>query len=370
MARILYITDRYPVSGHGGGERTLSIYNALCRIADVDLFLVAIPVARIETRPGAHVVHLLDDNSKATSWYWRRRKYLLRDFRPDPKVRAAFREVVRSTRYDAFFGRYNIPYLTGCTEFGPSFVDIDDLPMDTWSSRVPLFDRVRRLAFFRALSGFKSVFVTKQADVGRVRHPDVRTLPCISTLPDRAGPLRGESLPGRMLFVGGSDWSPNRLGIAGFIEKSLPRILARVPGAVLRVVGRKGAMHAGPAGVSAADFVPDIVPEYEQASIVVCPIRTGSGAIVKMAEAAAFGKAIVATAFAARGFQGILEPGRDFLMAESDEEFADACVRLLEDSELRRRLAANAARAAAGRLDQAAIDRSIREAMLPWMRPA
>jgi glycosyltransferase involved in cell wall biosynthesis len=367
MSRILYIVDVRPTSGYGGGERTLSIYNALRRIADVDLFLVALPGSLMAAEPGEHFVRLLADTEQATKWYWRKHKYLLKDFRPNARMTAVLRSAHEAGSYDAYFGRYHLPLMAGCARFGPSFVDVDDLPMDTWSSRVPLFDSVRRLAFFKALSGFKTVFVTKNRDVGRIRHPDVRVLPCISTLPEATGPALGESEPGRMFFVGGLEWPPNRTGIQQFIDKSLPRIRERIPGALLRVVGRNGSVVAGPPGVSAAGFVPELLPEYVQASIVVCPIRSGSGSIVKLAEAAAYGKPIVATRFAARGFEGILEPDRDFLVADSDEEFADACVKLLLDDSLRSTLSANIKKAAAGRLDQSAIDNGIRAAMAPWL---
>jgi glycosyltransferase involved in cell wall biosynthesis len=367
VSRVLFLTDRHPASGHGGGERTLSIYNALQKIAEVDLFLVPHPGARLIAKPGERLAHVLEDSRQVTSWYWRKRAYLLKDFRRDEGVYAAVGKAMDERGYDAFFGRYHLPLLAGCEEFGPSFVDADDLPMDTWSSPLPLFDSVRHLAYIRALSKHQTVFVTKQADVPRVRHRDARLLPCISTLPEQTGPIRGESVKGRMLFVGGTDWPPNGEGVRRFIEKSLPRVLARVPDAVLRVVGKKGTAVAGPAGVLAADFVPDLMPEYEQASIVVCPIYRGSGSIVKLAEAAAYGRAIVATPFAARGYEGILAAGKELVVAHSDDDFADACVKLLLDDQFRSTQAANAQRAAAEYLSQAAIDRSIGEAMKPWL---
>ncbi len=366
--RILYLTDRHPASGHGGGERTLSVYNALRKIAEVDLFLVAHPGARIQAGPGERIVHLLEDPAAATRWYWRKRAYLLKDFRRDQRVHAAVGEAMRERGYAAFFGRYHLPFLAGCEDFGPCFIDVDDLPMDTWSSSISLFNTLRRRAYFRALVPYKTVFVTKTADVRRLPHPDVRVLPCISTLPDQTGPVHGESMPGRMLFVGGTAWPPNREGIVRFIGNILPHVRAQVPHAVLRVVGKQGTVVAGPQGVSAADFVPDLLPEYQQASVVICPIYRGGGSIVKLAEAAAYGRPIVATSFAARGYEGILVPGRDLLVADSDQEFAQACIRLLQDDQLRATLSAHTLHAATEHLGQAAIDRSIREAMIPWMK--
>ena len=39
-----------------------------------------------------------------------------------------------------------------------------------------------------------------------------------------------------------------------------------------------------------------------------------------------------------QGFEGILEPGRDLLAANSDDELADCCVKLLSDDQRRQRL--------------------------------
>jgi len=227
---------------------------------------------------------------------------------------------------------------------------------------------MRQLVFYRALSRFKTVFVTKRVDIGKINHRDIRVLPCISTRPDETGPILNQGMSQRMLFLGGTALPPNREGIDRFIKKSLPRIREHVPDAALRVVGAECKSVAGPAGVSADNFVPDLAPEYMQARVVVCPIRRGAGANVKLAEAAAYGKAIVATPFAARGFEGILEPGRDLLVAESDDDFADRCIELLRDDSLRQRIASNAKHIASRALNQSTIDQIIRDAVSPWLK--
>lgn len=370
MNRILLITDRRPIPGHGGGERTLSIYNALRRIAEVDVLLLLPPGVAGEAGPGEYVIRLGKEADAANPWYWRRRTYLLQDLRPDRRVRQEFEALVRARRYDAFFGRYHLPFLTGCTDFGPSFVDVDDLITDTWSSPVPLFDRLRRHVYHRALSHYRTVFVTKQADARKLRHPDLRLLPCISTQPERTGPISYGGVPGRMLFVGWMNWPPNRDAVNWFIQNCLTPIRERFPDAVLRVVGRHGSSIAGPEGVSAADFVPELEEEYRQASIVVCPTLSGTGSVVKLAEAVAYGLPVVATAHAARGYEGLLEPGRDFAVASSAEEFISACIQLLSDDRRRNAMAASARQTSVGRLDQLAIDNCIRDAVTPWLRTA
>jgi glycosyltransferase involved in cell wall biosynthesis len=367
MQRILLLSTCRPEPGYGAGERTLSIYNALSKLADVDVLLIPPPNIRIAARPSERVVHLLDDPDNATRWYWRRRAYLLADFRTDRNIAGVVDILHRENEYSAFFGRYHLPFLARCTRLGASFIDVDDVPTDSWSSRVPFVNAVRRSAFFHALALFKTVFVTKRADISKVRHTDVRVLPCISTRPDNTGPIPLDGTDQRMLFVGGTTWAPNREGVSRFIERCLPRIRKKLPAAVLRVVGAQGTAIAGPPGVCADDFVPDLVPEYQRAAICICPIRRGAGAEVKLAEAAAYGRAIVATPFAARGYEGILKPGRDLLVAESDEEFADRCIELLQDESLRTRLSANARDAASELLNQSAVDRIILDALRPWL---
>src|SRR5712691_10041812 len=99
MKRILLISGCRPAPGHGAGERTLSIYNALLKLAEVDVLLVAWPNVRIPARQGEHVLHLLDDPEDATRWYWRKRAYLLRDFRADRGVAAAVESLHYQNKY-------------------------------------------------------------------------------------------------------------------------------------------------------------------------------------------------------------------------------------------------------------------------------
>jgi glycosyltransferase involved in cell wall biosynthesis len=166
-----------------------------------------------------------------------------------------------------------------------------------------------------------------------------------------------------ILFVGSYRWPPNRDGVTRFVQHILPRIRQQVPTATLRFVGEDSQLLDGIDGVSGAGFVEDLVAEYRNAALVVCPIYSGAGANVKLAEAALFGKAIVATSHAARGFEGMLEPERDLLVADTDETITAACIRLLQDEHVRTELERNSLRAAAEHLSQPAIDRIVGNAL-------
>ena len=72
---------------------------------------------------------------------------------------------------------------------------------------------------------------------------------------------------------------------------------------------------------------------------------------------------IVSTKFAALGYEGMLEPARDLLAADGDEEFADHCVRLLTDGASGAALGRSAKAAADRHLSQAAIDEIVAAAL-------
>jgi glycosyltransferase involved in cell wall biosynthesis len=375
--RILFISTERPEPGFGAGERSLSICKALARIGELHT-LVVIDPGRPSHRPepGAHVVHLRGTDGPATSWYWRRRKYSLADYRTDRNVADAVEKLHREHRFDLFFGRYQLPILAGCARLGPTWVDLDDVPINLTLTRPALLGAMQATMLRRSLAPMRRVFVTKRGDVARISHSSVVILPCISTQPEQvdgspAAPAasRGDDGP-RLLFVGGMRWPPNREGVAHFIERVLPKILARVPGARLRLVGEAGEFAHGEPGVEVVGFSNDLVAEYRRAALVVVPIRAGAGSCVKLAEAAGFGRPIVSTKFAALGYEGILEPGRDLVAADDDGEFADRCVALLQDPARGAALGAAAKAAADRHLSQPAVDRIIGDALRDALRDA
>jgi glycosyltransferase involved in cell wall biosynthesis len=70
--------------------------------------------------------------------------------------------------------------------------------------------------------------------------------------------------------------------------------------------------------------------------VVAAPLRLGGGMRVKVLEALAAGKALVATPLAVSGLG--LDPGAHALVGESDTELTEALAALLADPDRRRRL--------------------------------
>ena len=93
--------------------------------------------------------------------------------------------------------------------------------------------------------------------------------------------------------------------------------------------------------MTVAGRVPSMEPEsYVRADLVAVPLRYGSGTPVKILEAFANRIPVVSTTIGAEGLH--VEPGRELLVADDPQGFAEACVRLLQDTELRASLAESA----------------------------
>jgi glycosyltransferase involved in cell wall biosynthesis len=146
-----------------------------------------------------------------------------------------------------------------------------------------------------------------------------------------------------VVFFGLLSYAPNVDGVIFFIEKIWPRIAEAQPKARLKIIGGKPPrslqLLAGPR-VELTGFVPDLRPHLAAAAAVVVPLRLGGGTRLKIVEAMAMGKAIVSTTLGAEGIEAI--PGRDLLIEDQPEAFADAVNRLLGKPELAARIGQSA----------------------------
>jgi glycosyltransferase involved in cell wall biosynthesis len=142
--------------------------------------------------------------------------------------------------------------------------------------------------------------------------------------------------PPTILFVGSFSHPPNVDAATWLAERLFPRVRERVPDARLDIVGQDPtdeirALASDAVSVHAS--VPDVTPFADRAAVVVTPIRLGGSMRMKVLEALAAGKALVATPRAAEGVEATA--GKHFLLAAGDDELVDAIAKLLLDPERR-----------------------------------
>lgn len=150
-----------------------------------------------------------------------------------------------------------------------------------------------------------------------------------------------EEHDGHVVFVGGMSWYPNRDAMLWFVDEIWPRLREAMPGLRAEIIGRDPPEEVRAAArdgqLRAPGFVDDIRPTVDRALAYVCPIREGGGTRLKVLDALAMAKPLVATAFAVEGLG--LEEGTHYLRAETPEEYVAQVRRLAEDPALRRGLA-------------------------------
>jgi glycosyltransferase involved in cell wall biosynthesis len=160
-----------------------------------------------------------------------------------------------------------------------------------------------------------------------------------------------------VLFVGNFIHPPNVDAALWLIRSIFPLVRRARPDARLVVVGPDPPgqiMNLASRMVTVAGAVESVLPFLNEATVVVAPLRRGGGMRVKVMEALAAGKAVVATRLAAAGLEVV--DGQQLLIADRSEEFAGVIAQLLNDRVARQRLAQSARTWAAANLNW---DRSI-----------
>ncbi len=208
-----------------------------------------------------------------------------------------------------------------------------------------------------------------EADALRARHDlgVVRTVPNTIRLPAPVGPPPGAApSEARLLFVGNLTYGPNREAARTLALDVLPRVRAHHPNATVDLVGAHGAGTIDELGardgVRVHGAVTDLAAAYANADVVVVPLRHGAGTRIKLLEAAAFRRPIVASGAALGGLD--LVPDRELMVADDADATADAVVDLLADPARAAALAGAAHDAVARRYTRVAVGPAIRRGAL------
>jgi glycosyltransferase involved in cell wall biosynthesis len=137
-----------------------------------------------------------------------------------------------------------------------------------------------------------------------------------------------------LIFVGSLNWYPNVDAVLFLLREIWPLLQARVPDVTLDIVGSAPPdsvmrLASSLPNVRVHGFVDDVRPLIDAASVYVCPIRDGGGTKLKLLDAFAMAKCVVAHPISCEGIEVISE--RNVLLAETAAAFADSIQAVLED---------------------------------------
>jgi glycosyltransferase involved in cell wall biosynthesis len=330
---ILYLSQaEIDDRSYGGAVRSNDLRHALQQVGSVDTLVLhgAMRFGLDAQWSAERVKRATLAATIPTPAWWRERRV----------VREWVRTCLGERHYDVVVARY-----VGLASFVPGetrervVVDADDLrksaaaPCPLWS---PAHWKlaVRNAAATRLLRRVRHVWVVNPYDEPRVLGASVSRLPNVVRIPAKMG-SGADVVPGRILMVGWFSHRPNAEGLLWFDRAVLGALARRIGSVELHAIGRdsEGLTSQVSARVRLRGFVPDLAAEYARAALVVAPISSGGGTPIKVLEALAHGRPLLASPFAQRGFDPHLRDREHLLVGADTADWIERAVWALDSRE-------------------------------------
>jgi len=349
--KILFVAAHYnPFDGQkaGAGQRTSLLLDACCAIGEVDV--VVFSDGAKADRTNCRVVLAEDYSLVPHETRWDKFKRMLEPWNLSayyPRQAAIADKIdalINKGEYDLIVTRY-LPVAAACGLLAYRdrlVVDVDDNPVDVEKLLSKQSNTFRSKLYHRLVSWTLNWAVSNTLDWVKfsyfpnslqVHRGNSAYLPNIPFYNQDVCP--GATDNHQLLFVGDLRYEPNWRGIEHFVDEILPLIRQQVGDVKLAIVGKVQSKEwknkVESKGVCVKGFVEDLTCEYSNAQVCVVPVYVGAGTNIKVLEALQMGRACVTTKAATRGFDATLENGKDYVVANNDQEFADKVVALLTD---------------------------------------
>lgn len=144
-----------------------------------------------------------------------------------------------------------------------------------------------------------------------------------------------------IIFLGNMEYKPNVDAVSYFVKDIFPLVKQKVADAKFYVVGKSPENIKKYSGedVVITGFADDLNEFFSKCKVFVAPLRLGSGIQNKVLEALNYEIPVVATSLVNEGLEA--KNGKEILIANKPDEFANKVVKLLQDQKLRKRLSSN-----------------------------
>ncbi len=174
-----------------------------------------------------------------------------------------------------------------------------------------------------------------------------------------------------IFYLGALDWEPNREGVRWFLKEVWPGLQKAYPAVKFYLAGRSmpaDLLKWKAPGVVVVGEVDDAQEFMASKDILISPIFSGSGMRVKLVEAMAAGKPIVATPIAVEGL-GVTH-GEHLFLAEEPRIFAQSIATLIERPELADHLGKQAQAYCRAKFDNLSLVKKLAEFYDTLLEPA
>lgn len=140
-----------------------------------------------------------------------------------------------------------------------------------------------------------------------------------------------------ILFTGNMDYAPNVDAVQYFVQDILPLVQKVHPNVQFVIAGQrpvKKVQELASENVKVTGFIEDLAAVYNEASVVVAPLRFGAGTQNKVLEAMATAVPVVCSHV---GFKGLgIQSGEGAIMQTDAAKFAASVIELLSSEEKRK----------------------------------
>jgi len=354
--KILAVTPDFQHPAVPGSHRHYHFVRELAKRHEITLFTLAskkVPDAVMQEMSGYTTgIHVFDISGGPQSSALAKARYRKQVIH---RMRREFRNAVAHGSFDVvlFHGKILHSLIDGIDL--PVVIDFCDATSARFRSQMrfeSLASRPRRYVQFLRARRYERKLLASSEQIAfisaRDRASTAGAPPTSAVIPngvdlDFWNPVGDRREPNTLALTGVMNYRPNEDAGLALIRNIMPRIRPRVSGPRLLLIGRAPTAALLREAATADDVtvtgeVDDVRPWMERAEIFVAPIQFASGMQNKVLEAMAMRLPVVTTSIVAEGVE-IDGPGSaPVVVADRDEDFADAVVALLGDPVERQRL--------------------------------